>query len=151
MFPVVRSFHVYLFSVRRVLKGRGHDLQQLGSVLLVGLFLILKYLGKEWINWLLSFYFAVVGLYSVPHVRPPLSRTVSLRVFTVPFQSLISLAKFALGRQCWNRFSRTSLKIESATRSESRSFPVPERSSLFNQRSCLSRVGHPLSTSHLPG
>jgi len=42
----------------------------MGSVMLVGLFLVLKYLGKEWINWLLSLYFALVGLYSVPHVPP---------------------------------------------------------------------------------
>ena len=47
--------------------------------MLVGLFLVLKYLGKEWINWLLSLYFALVGLYSVPRVLSLLSRTVSLR------------------------------------------------------------------------
>jgi hypothetical protein len=67
-----RSTVFFFFgSVRRVLKGGSRDLQkQLGSVMLVGLFLILKYLGKEWINWLLSLYFALVGLYSVPHVTP---------------------------------------------------------------------------------
>jgi len=69
----------------------------LGSVMLVGLFLVLKYLGKEWINWLLSLYFALVGLYSVP-------------------RSLISLAKFTLGRQRWNRFSGSSLKVELMSR-----------------------------------
>lgn len=42
----------------------------MGSVLLVGLFLVLKYLGKEWINWLMSLYFGFAGLYSVPHVSP---------------------------------------------------------------------------------
>ena len=39
-------------------------------MLLVGLFLVIKYLGKEWINWLMSIYFALAGLYSVPYVRP---------------------------------------------------------------------------------
>jgi hypothetical protein len=37
---------------------------------LVGLFLVLKYLGKEWINWLMSLWFGLAGLYSVPHVSP---------------------------------------------------------------------------------
>ena len=36
--------------------------------MLVGLFLVLKYLGKEWINWFMSLYFSLAGLYSVPHV-----------------------------------------------------------------------------------
>jgi len=84
-------------SVGRLTSEEAWLFPVLGSVMLVGLFLVLKYLGKEWINWLLSLYFALVGLYSVPH-------------------SLISLAKFSLGRRRWNRFSKTSLKVESATR-----------------------------------
>jgi len=64
----------------------------LGSVLLVGLFLVVKYLGKEWINWIMSLYFAVAGLYTVPH-------------------SLISLAKFTLGRRRWNRSPYTRVRL----------------------------------------
>ncbi|KAI9437759.1 signal peptide peptidase-domain-containing protein [Lactarius indigo] len=59
----------------------------LGSTLLGGLFLAIKYFGKEWINWLLSLYFALAGLYSVP-------------------RSLTSLAKFTLGSQSWNNFEK---------------------------------------------
>ncbi|KAN0107196.1 Signal peptide peptidase domain containing protein [Russula decolorans] len=66
----------------------------LGSVLLVGLFLVVKYLGKEWINWFMSLYFGLAGLYSVPH-------------------SLISLAKFTLGIQRWSQFTIHQVKIES--------------------------------------
>ena len=122
-------------------------------MLLVGLFLILKYLGKEWINWLLSLYFALVGLHSVPHVTSLLFLAqFSLRGLTVPFQSLIGLAKFTLGRKRWNRFSRTSLKVESASRRESRPFLSRSRTKLtIHQRSCVSRVERPLSTSHLRG
>ena len=36
--------------------------------MLFGLFLVLKYLGKEWINWLMSIYFGLAGLYSIPNV-----------------------------------------------------------------------------------
>ncbi|KAH9083424.1 signal peptide peptidase-domain-containing protein [Lactarius deliciosus] len=59
----------------------------LGSTLLGGLFLAIKYFGKEWINWLLSLYFALAGLYSVP-------------------RSLTSLARFTLGSQRWNNFEK---------------------------------------------
>ena len=47
-----------------------HGIMQIGSVVLVGLFLVVKYLGKEWINWLMSLYFGLAGLYGVPHVSP---------------------------------------------------------------------------------
>ncbi|KAH9961237.1 signal peptide peptidase-domain-containing protein [Russula dissimulans] len=68
----------------------------LGSALLVGLFLIIKYLGKEWLNWLMSFYFALTGLYSVP-------------------RSLISLVAFTLGTKRWNQFTTHRVKVRSRT------------------------------------
>ena len=37
----------------------------LGSVTLGGLYLIIKYLGPEWINWLMSWYLSLASLYSV--------------------------------------------------------------------------------------
>ncbi|KAI0305685.1 signal peptide peptidase-domain-containing protein [Multifurca ochricompacta] len=64
----------------------------LGSVLLAGLFLVIKYFGKEWINWLMSLYFSLAGLYSVPH-------------------SFISLAKLTFGAQRWSRFERYQVKV----------------------------------------
>jgi len=66
----------------------------LGSALLVGLFLVVKYLGAEWINWLMSLYFGLAGLYSIPH-------------------SLIGLATFTLGRQRWKQFARHQVKVTS--------------------------------------
>jgi len=69
----------------------------LGSLLLAGLFLVIKYFGKEWINWLLSLYFALAGLYSVPH-------------------SLTSLAQFTLGSQRWDEFVKIEVKIAKGTR-----------------------------------
>jgi minor histocompatibility antigen H13 len=68
----------------------------LGSLLLAGLFLVIKYFGKEWINWLLSLYFALAGLYSVPH-------------------SFTNLAQFVLGPQRWNEFLRYEVKIVKGT------------------------------------
>ena len=35
---------------------------QIGSVLLFGLYVIVKYFGKEWINWILQWYFTVAGV-----------------------------------------------------------------------------------------
>ena len=37
----------------------------LGSVTLGGLYLIIKYLGPEWINWLMSWYLSLASLYIV--------------------------------------------------------------------------------------
>ncbi|KAI0277418.1 signal peptide peptidase-domain-containing protein [Russula aff. rugulosa BPL654] len=78
----------------------------LGSVLLVGLFLVLKYLGKEWINWLMSLYFGLAGLYSVPY-------------------SLISLARFTLGIECWSQFTRSHVKVSLNDTHISRKFRLP--------------------------
>jgi len=55
-------------------------------VLLVGLFLVLKYLGKEWINWLMSLYFGFAGLYSVPYVSP---LTYLRRFLAIPYYPLL--------------------------------------------------------------
>ena len=42
---------------------------QIGSVVLFGLYLVVKYLGPEWINWLLQWYFTLTGIGSVGKVR----------------------------------------------------------------------------------
>lgn len=41
---------------------------QIGSVVLFGLYLIVKFYGKEWITWLLQWYFTVAGVGSVSKV-----------------------------------------------------------------------------------
>ncbi|TDL24176.1 hypothetical protein BD410DRAFT_786262 [Rickenella mellea] len=59
----------------------------LGSVTLFGLYLVVKFLGKEWINYLLGWYFTVVGVGSV-------------------WKSSISLSKFLIGSEQWKTFSK---------------------------------------------
>ena len=46
---------------------------QIGSVLLFGLYVIVKYFGKEWITWLLQWYFTFAGVGSVGKVSTYLS------------------------------------------------------------------------------
>ncbi|KAF9820332.1 hypothetical protein IEO21_01546 [Rhodonia placenta] len=41
----------------------------IGSGVLFGLYLVMKYLGTEWINWLLQWYFTLTGVGSVSKVR----------------------------------------------------------------------------------
>lgn len=42
---------------------------QIGSAVLFGLYLIVKYFGKEWITWLLQWYFTFAGIGSFGKVR----------------------------------------------------------------------------------
>jgi minor histocompatibility antigen H13 len=65
---------------------------QVGSVALLGLYMVVKYFGKEWINYLLGWYFSLAGVGSM-------------------WKSLISLARFALGSNRWKRFDKTKLLI----------------------------------------
>lgn len=48
--------------------GNKADETQIGSVALLGLYLVVKYLGEEWINWLLGWYFSIAGVGSVWNV-----------------------------------------------------------------------------------
>ncbi|CAL1707111.1 unnamed protein product [Somion occarium] len=59
----------------------------IGSVILFGLYIVVKYIGKEWINWLLQWYFTVAGVGSVG-------------------KSLISLTRWTLGTTWWKHFDR---------------------------------------------
>ena len=43
-------------------------MSQIGSVVLFGLYLIVKFYGKEWITWLLQWYFTIAGVGSVGKV-----------------------------------------------------------------------------------
>ncbi|KAN0090857.1 Signal peptide peptidase domain containing protein [Tylopilus felleus] len=58
-----------------------------GSVALFGLYLVVTYVGKDWINWLLGWYFSIAGVGSV-------------------WKSAVSLAKFMTGKERWRSFDR---------------------------------------------
>ncbi|KAI0812793.1 signal peptide peptidase-domain-containing protein [Irpex lacteus] len=64
----------------------------IGSVLLLGLYLVVKYFGKEWINWALQWYFTIAGVGSGG-------------------KALISLARWATGPRVWKRYDRITIKI----------------------------------------
>ncbi|KAI0043652.1 hypothetical protein FA95DRAFT_366195 [Auriscalpium vulgare] len=66
----------------------------LGSFTLLGLFLVIKYVGKEWINFLLAWYFSLGGLVSVS-------------------RSLVRVARAAVGTARWKQFDRSQLKYVS--------------------------------------
>jgi len=63
-----------------------------GSVALFGLYMVVKYFGKEWINYLLGWYFSLAGVGSV-------------------WKSSISLARFALGNERWRKFDKNKLLV----------------------------------------
>lgn len=65
---------------------------QFGSVALFGLYTIVKYFGKEWINYLLGIYFSLAGVGSV-------------------WKSLISLVRFCLGETRWKKFDKTKFLV----------------------------------------
>ncbi|KAG6378206.1 signal peptide peptidase-domain-containing protein [Boletus reticuloceps] len=51
-----------------------------GSLALFGIYAVVKYMGKEWINWFLGWYFSIIGVGSV-------------------WKLTVSLAKFVIGRE----------------------------------------------------
>ncbi|KAI0320772.1 signal peptide peptidase-domain-containing protein [Amylostereum chailletii] len=64
----------------------------LGSITLFSLYLVIKFLGKEWINRIMGWYFSVAGLYSVSNCT-------------------VRLARSAVGTSRWRRFSRYQVKF----------------------------------------
>jgi len=69
----------------------------MGSMALLGLYTAVKYFGKEWINWLLGWYFSVTGVGSV-------------------WKSLISLARFLLGDTRWKGFDTSHLLVRKGSK-----------------------------------
>ncbi|TEB06230.1 hypothetical protein FA13DRAFT_1750168 [Coprinellus micaceus] len=65
----------------------------IGSFALVGLYLIVKFFGKEWINWFLGWYFSLAGVGSV-------------------WKSSISLLRYTLGESRWKRFEKFTVKAK---------------------------------------
>ncbi|KAI0087979.1 signal peptide peptidase-domain-containing protein [Irpex rosettiformis] len=64
----------------------------IGSALLLGLYLVVKYFGEEWINWALQWYFTIAGIGSGG-------------------KALISLVRWAVGPRVWKRYDRITIKI----------------------------------------
>ncbi|KAI0743595.1 signal peptide peptidase-domain-containing protein [Daedaleopsis nitida] len=64
----------------------------IGSAVLFGLYLIVKYYGKEWITWLLQWYFTIAGVGSVG-------------------KSLISLSRWSIGEARWRDFDKMQLLL----------------------------------------
>ncbi|KAI0341989.1 hypothetical protein BDW22DRAFT_1358101 [Trametopsis cervina] len=64
----------------------------IGSVLLLGLYLIVKYFGKEWINWLLQWYFTIAGVGSGG-------------------KALISFVRWAAGPRVWKQYDRIKIDV----------------------------------------
>ncbi|KAF8517665.1 signal peptide peptidase-domain-containing protein [Gautieria morchelliformis] len=62
----------------------------LASAALLGLYLVFKYLGKEWVNWLLGWYFAVIGVGTV-------------------WKTSAALLRMILGKERWRSFDKTRL------------------------------------------
>ena len=59
LFPIVRVHFVRQIHTAEYLS------LQIGSIALMGLFTIVKYLGEKWVNWLLGWYFSIAGVGSV--------------------------------------------------------------------------------------
>jgi len=67
---------------------------QIGSVALVGLYTIVKYLGEKWINWLLGWYFSIAGVGSVWNVSNAVK---SFAHYVGRAEKMLKLFPFALG------------------------------------------------------
>lgn len=63
-----------------------------GSVALFGMYALVKYFGKEWINWLLAWYFSIAGVGSV-------------------WKSAASFTRFAVGEERWKKFDRNRVLV----------------------------------------
>ena len=131
LFPIVS---VPLRTIR-VVEERSPSLasRQLGSVVLYGLYLIIKYYGSEWINFALRWYFVASGVgsvWSVSAISDPWSRgLVFARVFSMftgEFQTLRSLVRFVVGGKRWRSYEKYSLRY-SKGRSKGSELSNPRR------------------------
>ncbi|RDB16955.1 Minor histocompatibility antigen H13 [Hypsizygus marmoreus] len=77
----------------RMSSGDAYLFPVVGSVALVGLYAIVHYFGKEWINWALGWYFSIAGVGSV-------------------WKSSISLTRYLLGSTRWKQFDKTVVSVK---------------------------------------
>ncbi|KAK0241654.1 signal peptide peptidase-domain-containing protein [Armillaria nabsnona] len=68
----------------------------IGSGTLFGLYMVIQYFGKEWINWLLGIYFSIAGMGSV-------------------WKSSISLFVFVVGQDRWKKYEKHTFTIHKDT------------------------------------
>jgi minor histocompatibility antigen H13 len=79
LFPIV-GWSVFIDHVRS-----DHPGLKMGSGVLVFLYAVIKFLGREWINWFLGLYFSVTGAISVWKVIYP-------RIFVAAVSSFVRLS-----------------------------------------------------------
>ncbi|GLB37097.1 putative presenilin, signal peptide peptidase, family protein [Lyophyllum shimeji] len=70
----------------------------LGSAALFGLYTVIRYFGREWINWFLGCYFSLTGVMSV-------------------WKTSVSLARLLLGPTRWKQYDKTSIVIKKGSTS----------------------------------
>ncbi|KAF8906564.1 hypothetical protein CPB84DRAFT_1770102 [Gymnopilus junonius] len=87
----------------------------IGSVALVGLYMIVKYLGEVWINWLLGWYFAGAGVGSVWNVRRRAITEKSTEK-SLSLQSSISLTRYLVGETQWKKYDQWKVSVKKGSR-----------------------------------
>ncbi|KAF8161064.1 peptidase A22B, signal peptide peptidase [Crassisporium funariophilum] len=80
-------------SMERMSSGDAWLFPIIGSVALLGLYTIVKYLGEKWINWLLGWYFSLAGVGSV-------------------WNSSISLTRYLCGEKRWKQYDTFKLSVK---------------------------------------
>ncbi|KAJ8514467.1 hypothetical protein ONZ45_g8024 [Pleurotus djamor] len=82
--------------IERMSSGDAWMFPVIGSATLFGLYLVVKYLGPEWINWLLGWYFSIAGVASVWKVRV----------------TSTSFLRTVLGEERWKGFDQWTISIK---------------------------------------
>jgi hypothetical protein len=129
LFPVVRSHTHPIFIAQECLP---FDSRQFGSFALYGLYMIIKYYGSEWINFVLKWYFVTAGVGSFWAVSIVFSRSFATwysssrgSTFAVEYQTLRSLVRFMVGKVRWQSLERHSLRYTKG-KSKGRWFSDPD-------------------------
>ncbi|KAF7428124.1 hypothetical protein PC9H_007343 [Pleurotus ostreatus] len=79
--------------VERMSSGDAWMFPVIGSATLFSLYVVVKYLGPEWINWLLGWYFSLAGVASV-------------------WKSSISIVRTVVGEEKWKSFKLTKVGLK---------------------------------------
>ena len=106
-----------------------HIVLQIGSVVLFGLYIIVKYVGREFINWLLQWYFAIAGVGSVSKVST--SSTHATAVIDYLVQSAIAIIRLAFGTERWRQFDLNRFVLSKGGRGKHR---IASSTSFVDQR-----------------
>ncbi|KIY53112.1 peptidase A22B, signal peptide peptidase [Fistulina hepatica ATCC 64428] len=86
-------------QVERVTSEDAYIFPVIGSVVLFSLYLVVKFLGTEWINFLMSIYFSVTGIASV-------------------WKTLISLTRYIVGPASWRQFETLTLRLTKGSKEQ---------------------------------